>query len=339
MDRISADSFVFAKASALFARSYIGNKAKSLLEIKRIQDIWTLLFKEEVPLVPEGMLALQLERKAQSKKISQVLSLLDSYDKPDPVTLALLAQYDYNNLKAIASSVALGLTEMPHIVDLGKYSLFNYNAWPNIEQITANSPVSWYNRVPSIEEQVSWEVKLDHAYYHNIWEAFLSLSKKDQESCFELISQEIILQNVVWALRLRVNYDFTSDAIKPMLALYGTDLPQSAQLYEPALEILDLPIDSWAAWQKWKYRWILNPHEEGVPWLLDPRWAQMAGDKHLYKIALRNFRRYPFTVGVLVSFFTLKQLEYFMIQVATEGLRLGASEQQMFEYMGDPRNA
>jgi len=40
-----------------------------------------------------------------------------------------------------------------------------------------------------------------------------------------------------------------------------------------------------------------------------------------------------------VSFFKIKQLEEFMIQVAAEGMRLDATDEQMNEYMGDPRNA
>lgn len=343
MDRNTADSYVFARASFLVSRTYTGVRAQKLLEARRLQDLWVLLFTgthigNEVPLIPEGMLALEIERKAQELALFDIFSLLKAYDSIDPVSKALLFFYDINNLKTISSALSLGLKEKQYIADLGSFSVFNYKKWNDIKLITQGTDVSWYNRVPIGQEQVEWENKLDHVYYEKLWSALLSLSKKDRLSCEELIKEEIILQNIVWVLRLKVNYRATAEEIKPLIALYGADIPRANELYEPALEILDFPTDSYEPWVRWKYRWLLNPHEEGVPWFLDPRWAQLAGDKKLYKLALRNFRKNPFTVGVLVSFFKIKQLEQYFIQVATEGLRLEVDETQMKSFMEDPQN-
>jgi vacuolar-type H+-ATPase subunit C/Vma6 len=84
---------------------------------------------------------------------------------------------------------------------------------------------------------------------------------------------------------------------------------------------------------------LLNPHEEGFPWTLDPRWAQLTADKYLFRTAMSLFHQNPFTVGVLVSFLKIKQLEDQMIRVAAEGLRLGANETQLNEYVRDIFNA
>ena len=70
-----------------------------------------------------------------------------------------------------------------------------------------------------------------------------------------------------------------------------------------------------------------------------PRWAQLSADRYLFKKALSKFHQAPFTVGVLVSFFKIKQLEEQMIRVAAEGLRLGATDSQMNDFMGDGRDA
>lgn len=339
MDRTSADSYVYAKACGMVARSWTGPKTSKLLETRRLHDLWVLLFGGDLPLYPEGMLALMIERKAQERSISDFITLLSAYDSPDPVSLALISLYDLNNLKAVSSALSLGQKEMPYIADIGAYTRFNFSAWPDIAQITAGTPASWYNRVPSADEQIQWETRLDHLYYHTLWSAVLSLSSQDRASCKELISEEIILQNIVWALRLKANYGKSAEEILPMLALNDSSLPGADALVEPARSILQCPVDSFAEWETWKYRWLLNPHEEGVPWLLDPRWAQMAGDKRLYRLALRSFHRHPFTTGVLVSFFKIKQLEEYMIQVVAEGMRLDATQDQMNEYMGDPRNA
>lgn len=53
----------------------------------------------------------------------------------------------------------------------------------------------------------------------------------------------------------------------------------------------------------------------------DPRWAQLAADKYLYRLALDRFHRL-LTTGVLVSFFKIKQLEEHMIS-RRKGIRPG----------------
>jgi vacuolar-type H+-ATPase subunit C/Vma6 len=338
MDKEGAAAFVYAKACGMYARSFVGLRAKKLFEAKRLQDLWVLLYSDEVPLVPEGMLALLLERKSEERAVIDFITLLSAYDNPDPLSRALLSLYDYNNLKASSSSILLGKTEAPFMVDIGPYSILDTLKWPDLEGMTRNTRVAWYNRVPAFSEQIEWETRLDHDYYHCLWDALGSLDAKNRASAEVLIREEIILQNIVWAMRLRVYYDKIPDEIIPMLALSGEGPKISGIVCQDALDILDKPIDLWNEWKSWKYSWLLNPHEEGVPWLLDPRWAQLAADKYLYRLAMRQFHQNPFTVGVLVSFFKIKQLEEHMIRVAAEGLRLGASEKQMSEFMGDSQN-
>ncbi len=339
MDRVAADSYVYAKACGMYARSYVGPRAKRLFEAKRLQDLWSLLFKTEVPLVPEGLLALYLERESEERAVADALTLLSSYDAPDPLSRALLSLYDFNNLKAASAWAALGKSDPPFMVRLGSFAMLDYDAWPNIAAMTRSSPVPWYNRVPTEDELTEWETRLDHEYYSSVWRALTSLPREDRLSAEDLVREEIILQNIVWALRLRVYYRKKGDEIIPLLA--GHDAPASTRegLCGPALETLDRPIDSWNDWKDWRYAWLLNPHEEGVPWEIDPRWAQLAADKRLYGMARRGFHQRPFTVGVLVSFFKIKELELQMIRVACEGLRLGATESQMSEFMGDSQDA
>lgn len=53
MDRSGASAFVYAKASGMLAKSYIGKRTVKLFEARTLADLWTLLFEEEVPLIPE----------------------------------------------------------------------------------------------------------------------------------------------------------------------------------------------------------------------------------------------------------------------------------------------
>ena len=339
MDKNAAGAYVYAKACGMYARSFVGPRAKRLFESRRLQDLWSLLFKEDVPLVPEGLLALLLERKSGERVVNDFITLLAAYDRPDPLSRALLSLYDYNNLKAASAWASLGRTEKPSLIDIGEFSLFDKDRWPDIAGMTRNSPVAWYNRVPDEGERIEWETRLDHQYYRSLWSALQSLDRQDRAATEDLVRTEIILQNVVWAMRLRVYYRKTAEEIVPLLAGYGEAPDVSSQLCKPAMDVLERPLDSWGEWSRWKYAWLLNPHEEGVPWELDPRWAQLAADKYLYRRAIEQFHQTPFTVGVLVSFFKIKQLEEQMIRVAAEGLRLGATESQMNDFMGDGKDA
>lgn len=339
MDRTSADAYVYAKACGMYGRSFTGLRARKLFEVKRLQDLWTLLFDDDVPLVPEGMLALLLERKSAQQVVSDYLLLLSSYDSPDPLAKALIARYDYGNLKAVLSSLVLGNTERPFILDMGKFSIFNCDRWPDLAAMTAGTSLAWCDHAPELEEHVLWESKIDHDYYERLWSALKSLSRKDRDSAENLIVDEILLQNIVWVMRLRVYYQKTAEEIEPLLAKIGDTALEKEKLCGAALEIMEWPLDSWDHWSRWKYAWLLNPHDDGVPWELDPRWVQLTSDNYLFKQALSGFHQKPFTAGVLASFFRIKQLEEQMIRVAAEGLRLGATEDQMKEFMGGSRNA
>lgn len=337
MDKIGADAYIYAKACGMYSRSFVGERTKKLFEVKRLQDLWKLLFRDEVPVVPEGMLALLLERKAEQSAVNDFISLVSVYDTPDDVSCALLSFYDYNNLKAASSSILLGKNEKPFMIDIGAYSLIDTSKWPDLAAMTRDTSVSWYNRVPEISEQISWETRLDNEYYRFLWDVVCSLDQKNRASVEDFIRDEIILQNILWAMRLRVYYNKRTEEIIPMLAGYIDGKHPSDILCQPAIHMLEKSVDSWNDWVTWKYRWLLNPHEEGVPWTLDPRWAQLVSDRYMYKMAIKRFHEHPFTVSVLVSFFKIKQLEQHYICVAAEGIRLGATENQIQEVLGDSR--
>lgn len=339
MDRTGADAFVYAKASGMYARSFVGQRSQKLFEIKRLQDLWSFLFDDEAPLIPEGLLALQLERRASGRMVSEFLSLLACYDKPDPVSLALVSGFEYNNVKSAAIALSLGKKELPFMNDLGSFSRLRMDKWPDIAAMTAETDVSWFDRVPQADELVAWEMRLDHQYYNTLWRAVHSVSSTDRDSVEKMIRDEIVLQNIVWAFRLRAYYGYDSETIKPMLAGIELDKKTVDLLCGPAFFVLEKPLDSWEEWSRWKYAWLLNPNEAGIPWEADPRWIQLEADKFLYHRAMKQFHTMPFTPGVLVSFYKIKQLEEQMIRVAAEGLRLGVSENQMRGFMEDSTNA
>ena len=83
MDRSAASAYVYAKASGMLAKSFVGTRAEKLFSVKSLRELYGLLFDDEVPAVPENMLAKVIEIKAQNRFINQYISLLENYSKPD----------------------------------------------------------------------------------------------------------------------------------------------------------------------------------------------------------------------------------------------------------------
>ena len=333
MDRVGADAFVYAKASGMYSKAFIGRRAKKLFEQSHVSDLWGILFTDEVPIVPEGRLAQLLERRIAERTASSFLSILSLYDRPDPLSLAYFSLYDCLNIKNACHM--LPDAERPYFIDTKPFSRINIAAWPNFAAMTAQSPYRWFNRVPESAEQLAWENRLDRQYYSSIWEALRKLSRRDREAVEGQVIDEIVLQNIVWAMRLRVYYKKTEDEIIPTLA--GVDGPAGMKkdVADPAIAILGKPLDSLDAWQGWKYASLLNPASPEGFWELDPRFFDLQRIRRLYMSAIRYFHKDQFTVGMLVMFFRICRLEEYVIRTAVEGIRMGAAESQMNEFVED----
>lgn len=337
MDKASASSYVYAKASGMLAKSFTGQRAASLFEVKKLAELWTLVFGDEVPLVPEEMLAEEIERRAEQVFISDFRMLLECYSEPEPVSKALLQYYDYCNLKTISHAIQKGKKDLPRITDLGSFSMLNYAGWPSIAAITKNSPVSWYVHVPSRSEQKSSDLKLDTQYMLELWNSVEKVPASERDCVAELVREKLVLQNCIWALRLKVYYKLDDEEIIKNLVFLDEKKGAADKLAGEAVKILSWPVDSYDDWKKWKYASLLNPAVEGEVWTVDPRWLQQSATLEVNKKAMKHFHRNPFTADVLVSWFMIKQYELDCIRTAAEGLRLAVDESQMKEFAGIER--
>ncbi|MBQ1728297.1 MAG: hypothetical protein II039_13030, partial [Treponema sp.] len=132
MDKSSADAYVYVKASGILARSFVGAKARELFSVRSLKELWSLIFKKEVPAVPETMLAAALEKEAVSSFISSYKRLILNYEKPSPLLVALLRFYDYENLKQFGAALCTGQKEIPSYTDITPFNILNYSKWPEI---------------------------------------------------------------------------------------------------------------------------------------------------------------------------------------------------------------
>lgn len=334
MDRSSASAYVNAKASGMLTKSFVGTRAAKLFSVRSLPELWSLLFDTEVPSVPEVLLARKIELEALNNFIGQYQRLLDSYTHPDDVAVALLRFYDFDNLKQIGAALANKETQIPVVADIGKYSFLDYTRWPDITAITKHTPLEWYNKVPEIADQQKLDNRLDLQYMRLVWTSVHKLPAAEMEPVEAFILRDFVMKNIIWALRLKVYYGMKAEDIVSRLSFAGDTADARDVFAGPAMKILDKDIGSWSDWADWEYAELLNPHEEGVVWSVDPRWVEQSSKKKQNIDAMKKFHQYPLTAMVLVTWFKIKQNELDCVRTATEGLRLNVDAAQVMDFAG-----
>ena len=102
MDNSTALAFCYAQAAGLLQKSFVKTRASLLFAPESLADLWDLLFKEPAPLVPEAMLAQQIEEKASQRFLSQYQYFLNQFDYPPAILTDLLKIFetDYSDTAA-----------------------------------------------------------------------------------------------------------------------------------------------------------------------------------------------------------------------------------------------
>ncbi len=322
MDKSGAGAFTFAKASGNLGKSFIADRAQILFEQKSLGELWSLLFKTPLPLVPEVLLAEKIEEESFSKFFSEYTGFVSMYDKPNSILTDQLCIYEAENLKVILSALANKERDMPSLIDLGAFASCHYEAWPNLAQITAGTQFAWLKELPSEHEQEKLEYKLDIQVIQHLWKSIQKYSGESKEGLVRLFKAEYVIKNIVWALRLRIFYKMDKDQIINHL-IYVSDVPnQQDPIAAPAIKILDFPLDEAGPWENWKYKEYINPHIPGEIWKIDPAWIEKIGKSKLNQLALNLFHQYPMSECSLLGWYKIKEYELSCIRTAVESLRL-----------------
>lgn len=329
MDTSSASSYVYAKASGILARSYTGSRASALFAVSKLAELWPLVFDEEVPAVPEILLAKTIEQKAAQKFILEYKKLLSSYDAPAQILVDLLQYFDYENLKSLGAAAAMGQKEIPPLRDIRPYNLLNYSAWPSIQKMTQGGDLAWYDKAPEVAEQQQLDNALDLQFIEKLWESSQELMGGERQTVQALIAARYSMRNIVWVLRLKTYYKMDRNQIVQRLAFLNPQNGRADALGGPALEILDKDTSNWDEWKNWKYARFLNPREEGALWSVDPRWVEEASEKEFIKKAAQKFHAEPCAQTALFCWYFIKAKELDYIRMATEALRLNVKVKEL----------
>lgn len=333
IDPSSAADYVYARTSGKLSKSFVGARANKLFQVKSLSELWQLVFNTEVPVVPETILAQMLEKNAEKRFVSEFVELLNFFSEPDPISLQMLRLYDYSNLKEINFVLRTGGTKLPEIVDIGQLSRINYKAWPKLSSMTQNSPFSWYREPVFADGVQDFEHRLDTEYIKELWQCVKQYQGEQRMYIEKVIREEIILKNIIWAIRLRVYYNMNAEMVMQHLVWDTGQGRMTDALAGPAMKILSIPLDSHEEWEKWKYSYLLNP-AAGDLWTVDPRWVQRVANISMNKRALQMFHVFPCSSVVLVPWFKIKQHELDYIRTAAEAVRLNVDSQAAKSFAG-----
>jgi len=334
MDSSSAVEYIYAKTSGMLAKAFVGSRANRLFQSKDLADLWRIVFAEPVPAVPENLLAQAIEKEAENRFLKEYISLIDSFEKPEPVALQLLRSFDYSNIKKLNFALRTGEKNLPELMDIGRFTQIKYKAWPVIAKMTENGCFSWVTDVVDAKDVRDFEYKVDAQYVEELWSAVKRTKGEAKTAIEELIKEQLILNNIVWAIRLKMYYNMEPDDIIPYLAASGAQAVKKDILIEPVLKIIYKPLDIYSEWASWVYADLMNPADDITSWTIDPRYLQHAANMKIHKMALRMFHKYPCSSAILVPWFMIRQLELEYICTAAEGLRLGVDADTTKEFAG-----
>lgn len=334
MDNTSAILFCYAKAAGQLKKSFVGDKINLLFEQNSLSDLWTLIFKEPVPAVPEVLLAKEIEKKALSRFISQYEFFISQFDNPPLVLTTPLRRYEVENLKEICDSLAANEKDLPELIDLHGKTVLKTEFWPDIAAITKDTIYDWLNTAPKKEDQQHFEFKLDLQLVQTLWKSIQSCHGDNKQAHIKLFKEEFVIKNVIWALRLLLYYGMSREQIIENL-FYVTDAPDASDpVAGPAIKVLDYDVENYSDWENWDYAKFLNPKVEGEVWRVNPAWIEKSSVLNVKNRAYATFHQNPNEDVALVAWFKLKSFELNCIRTAVESLRLNVGSQEAMTILG-----
>ena len=190
----------------------------------------------------------------------------------------------------------------------------------NIEEISQSLIGTPYARI--IEENMSdvlkdgslfiLEIALDHYYYKNLIGRAENLSPGDRKETLRIIGVEIDLQNINWIVRFRGFYDLPLEEALNIIIPSGFNLSYSSFKEAYASQNVTQILQG-----------VVKVRYPGLSTLLSSQTTDSSSrllliERILERIMLHEIRRimtgYPFTIGIILSYFILKKNEIKKVQ-------------------------
>ena len=171
------------------------------------------------------------------------------------------------------------------------------------------------------------EIAFDHFYYDNLLSSISKLSRKDRAIALRLIGVEIDLQNINWIIRLKNFYDLTPDVVLTTIVPGGFNLSQDIinELFssQNVTSVLQQFVTG-------KY--------PGLSTLLSSQTPDSTSRLLLIRRILEEIMKnevqhilagYPFTIGIILSYFILKRNEMKKIRLILNAKQYGIGQERI----------
>ncbi len=258
---------------------------------------------------------------------------------------ALLSQFEIDNLKnairiyferqirgSSADSAAHYIMYERIVHDIPYDIIVNAD---NFDQIAAACDGTPYNQVikkysRTVESEKSlfrMEIALDHLYYQRLLSAIDKLDRRDRNIALRLTGVEIDLQNINWIIRFRNFYQLPKDAVLAAIVPGGFNVDKSvmSELYsaQNVTSVLQ-------GFVKSKYPELSA--------LLSAQTSDSTSRLLLIRRILDEIRRqevhhilagYPFTIGIILSYFVLKRDELKKIRTILNAKYYGIEKERI----------
>jgi vacuolar-type H+-ATPase subunit C/Vma6 len=322
-------AFIQAKIYGILSKSFLGVNYRDVLHLRRVQDVYDRIFPGVRTEMPETRLTTDLERRIAARTIETMVYVLDFLTQPPEILVHVLRRYETQYLKTLVRAVIHSQTPELPSWDLGRYGQIDMKAKGGPEKAIADSPYGWILPILHDQSVAVIENRIDIEYYGTLIELSKALPGPDRAGISRLVSLEVTLTNVIWALRLRFFYGLDWERAEPLL------IPGSVDgLRKHVAKAFEIPPDSTEAWRSWKFGWILEDQLRDDFHAPDPIRAEERAQVHLYAKARQFFHQAPFTLTPLYSFFQLKEHEAALLKTAVESLHLSIPEQEIARLAG-----
>jgi len=258
---------------------------------------------------------------------------------------ALLAQFEIENLKnairiyfdrkirkrAAGANVHYVLYD-PIIHTLPVDLILNAESFDEIAGLCEGTPyrqiISKYSHTVASEGSLfRMEVGFDHYYYSHLVEAINLLDRRDRTIAIRLIGVEIDLQNISWIIRFKNFYDL------PLEAVLATVIPGGFHLDRAVIDELYQAENVTSVLQG-----FIAGKYPGLSTLLSGESSSSTARLTLIRRMLDEIRKqevhrilagYPFTIGIILSYFVLKRDELQKIRMLLNAKQYGRQQERI----------
>ena len=332
---VSKYAFINAKLRGRISKILSAEMFSKLAQASSVDAVLALLRDTQFESLAEIYSATGDLKRVEFELLKQEMDLYrqirrNVHDHSKQVVDALLLRFEVDNLKnalrvffdrAVLKRSVEGhihyLVHEPVIHNVPVEAIVNAGSFEAIADLCDSTP---YGRIirqfcPDVQSNGTLfrlEIALDHFYYENMLTCIKELTQSDRRIAQRLIGVEIDLQNISWIMRFKSYYDMQMDATLDLLVPGGFHFQRSAlgDLYQ-SQNITGVLHD------------FVTDKNPGLTSLLSNAKSDTASQLCLIQSILEEINKkeisrilagYPFSIGIILAYFVLKQREHAKIR-------------------------